>query len=112
MDANLLHQGAAIAMEVAAAANGFVEAQAPWALAKDPERSTDLDATLASLARAILVTATLLEPFIPGKVASLCDRFGFDAVPQIGELATLDVAGRLASRGDILFPKEKPEGSA
>jgi hypothetical protein len=27
-------------------------------------------------------------------------------------LATLDVAGRLASRGDILFPKEKPEGSA
>jgi methionyl-tRNA synthetase len=112
MDANLLHQGAAIAMEVAAAANGFVEAQAPWALAKDPARSTDLDATLASLARAILVTATLLEPFIPGKVASLCGRFGFDAVPLIGELATLDVAGRLASRGDILFPKEKPEGSA
>jgi methionyl-tRNA synthetase len=112
MNANLLHQGAAIAMEVAAAANGFIEAQAPWALAKDPARAADLDATLASLARAILVTGTLLEPFIPLKAADLCNRFGFDDVPLIEDLETLSAGGRRAARGDILFPKEKPAPSA
>lgn len=112
MDANLLHQGAAVAMEVAVAANGFIEAQAPWALARDPARGEELDATLASLARAILVTATLLEPFIPLKVSDLCSRFGFEDVPLIEDLESLPVGGRRAARGDILFPKEKPAPSA
>jgi len=112
MDAHLLHQGAATALEIAAAANGFIEARAPWALAKDPGLAADLDATLASLARAILALATLLEPFMPGRMPGLCARFGFDAVPLIGDLPSLAVEGRKAARGDILFPKEKPAGSA
>lgn len=112
MDAHLLHQGASIAMEIAVAANGFIEAQAPWALAKDPERAAELDATLASLARSILTVAALLEPFMPQKMPGLCARFGFDSVPLIDDLGALPVEGRKAARGDILFPKEKPAGSA
>jgi methionyl-tRNA synthetase len=112
MDANLLHQGAAMAMEIAVATNGFIEAQAPWALAKDADRAGELDDTLASLARCILITATLLEPFMPGRMTSLCNRFGFGTVPQLADLPALDVTGRNASRGDILFPKEKPAESA
>jgi methionyl-tRNA synthetase len=94
------------------AANGFIEAQAPWALAKDPVKAGELDDTLASLGRCILITATLLEPFMPGRMASLCNRFGFESVPLLKELPALDVTGRHATRGDILFPKEKPAGSA
>jgi len=112
MDADLLHQGAAVAMEVAASANGFIEARAPWALAKDAARSAELDATLGSLARAILAAATLLQPFMPVKVADLCTRFGFDEVPLIAQLAELAVEGRTATRGEILFPKERPAPSA
>src|SRR5690606_11766834 len=64
MDANMLHQGAAAAMELASAANGFIEARAPWNQAKDPAGAAALDATLASLARTLGVLATLMHPFI------------------------------------------------
>jgi methionyl-tRNA synthetase len=108
MDANLLHQGAAVAMDLAVAANGFIEARAPWAQAKDPALAGDLDATLASLARAILATATLLEPFMPGKMADIAARFGRADVPTLNDVKALEVAGRTARRGEVLFPKDRP----
>lgn len=105
MRANLLHQGAAAAMELAGQANVFVGARAPWQQAKDPEQAEALDATLHSLARAIVALATLLEPFIPRKSAELARRLGFDAVPLLTELPDLEIAGRTVSKGDVLFPR-------
>jgi len=105
MDANLLHHGAAVAMELAAAANAFVVEREPWKQAREPEQAAALDETLASLARAIAALATLLEPFIPGKAASLAARLGLDRPPLLSELPTLDLAGRSVTRGEILFPK-------
>ena len=107
MDANLLHQGAAAAMELAAAANGFVEARAPWAQAKDPAEAAALDATLASLARALLTLAALLQPFMPGKMPEMARRFGFDRVPLLDEVAAVAPEGRRVERGTVLFPKER-----
>ncbi len=107
MDANLLHQGAAAAMELAVAANGFIEAQAPWSQAKDPAQSAALDATLASLARAIVITAVLLSPFMPSKMQDLLARFGYSGTPRLDALPTLDAGGRTAVRGAILFPKDR-----
>jgi len=112
MDANLLHQGAAAAMELAVATNGFIEAQAPWVQARDPGKAAELDSTLASLARTILTAATLLEPFMPNRMRDLCARFGIERIPLLSEVRDLDVAGHKASRGDILFPKESTAGSA
>jgi methionyl-tRNA synthetase len=112
MDANLLHNGAAAAMDLAVAANGFIEARAPWAQAKDPAQAVALDATLASLARALLACATLLQPFMPAKMADLATRFGLDAVVPLSDLGHFDPGGRSASRGAILFPKDKPPGNA
>ncbi len=106
MDANLLHNGAAAAMELAVAANGFIEAQAPWSQARDPGRADELDATLASLTRAILTTATLLEPFMPAKMTDLATRFGLRQLPGLTAIAALDLAGKRAERGAILFPKD------
>jgi methionyl-tRNA synthetase len=107
MDANLLHQGAAAAMELADAANGFIEARAPWSQAKDPAQSAELDATLASLARALLTLATLLEPFMPDKMVELARRFGFERVSLLDEVAAVDPTGRRVERGTVLFPKEQ-----
>jgi methionyl-tRNA synthetase len=106
MDTNLLHHGTAAAMELASAANVFVGERAPWQQAKDPAQSAALDATLASLARAIATMATMLEPFLPGKMADLATRLGMDAVPTLDELASLDLAGRTISKGEVLFPRE------
>ena len=105
MDAGLLHQGIATAMELVSLANGFIERQAPWSLAKDPAGGPELDATLASLARALLVAATLLHPFMPERMAELTRRLGVSAVPTLEEALVLDLAGRTVARGDPLFPR-------
>ena len=41
--------------------NRYVEEQAPWTLAKDPERAGELDSVLASLAEALRVVAVVLH---------------------------------------------------
>ncbi|MFC1575647.1 methionine--tRNA ligase [Gemmatimonadota bacterium] len=110
MDAGLLHQGIITALELTSLANGFVEGQAPWALAKDPEGGQELDATLASLARALLVLATLLQPILPLKMADLARRLGVGEVPTLEEALELELAGRQVTRGDPLFPRADLQG--
>ncbi len=105
MDENLLHQGAAAAMELSSAANGFIEEMAPWSLAKDPAAAAKLDETLGSVARAVAALCTLLEPFTPAKMRDLAARLGLSQVPLLDEVATLDLAGHNVERGAVLFPK-------
>ncbi|HUP87930.1 MAG TPA: class I tRNA ligase family protein, partial [Longimicrobiales bacterium] len=105
MNENLLHQGAAAAMELSTAANGYVEQMAPWALAKDPSKAETLDHTLGALARAVAALCTLLFPFTPSKMKSLAERLGLENVPLLDDVARLDLAGNKVSRGDVLFPR-------
>jgi methionyl-tRNA synthetase len=105
MDENLLHQGAAAAMELSSMANGYVEEMAPWALAKDPNSADKLDETLGSLARAVAALCTLLHPFTPTKMEDLAGRLGLRGVPLLDDVAKLDLAGHTVRRGDVLFPK-------
>jgi methionyl-tRNA synthetase len=105
MDAGLLHQGIAVALQLTSYANGFVEEQAPWALAKDPAGGPELDATLASLARALLVLATLLHPVMPRKMEELAGRLGVEEVPSLSDSLSLDLTDRRVERGDPLFPR-------
>jgi methionyl-tRNA synthetase len=64
-----------------------------------------LDATLASLARALTVLATLLFPIMPGKMAELASRLGLEEVPTVEGALTVDLAGSTVRRGDPLFPR-------
>ena len=106
MDANLLHQGAAAGLELAARANAFIVERAPWQQAREG-RDAELDATLASLARTLATLCTLLEPFLPASMASLAGRLGLERVPLLDELPGLDLAGRTVRRGEVLFPKQE-----
>jgi methionyl-tRNA synthetase len=105
MDASLIHQGIAAALELTSLANGFVETQAPWSLAKDPEAALELDATLASLARSLLVLATLLHPIMPRKMEELAGRVGIEEIPTLAGSLLETLAGRPVTRGDPLFPR-------
>ncbi len=106
MDAYLLHQGAATAMELAGAANVFIEEQAPWKLAKDEARADDLDGVLASLARTLARLATLLSPFMPEKCAALSDALGRgNDVASLAEYTELELAGTSVQPQAVLFPK-------
>jgi len=95
----------AAALELTAAGNGFVEERAPWKQAKDPAQAAALDATLASLARAVVTIATMLSPVMPVKMGELLSRFAVAEPPALARLDALDLAGRAAHRGEVLFPK-------
>jgi len=110
MDASLLHKGIQVALELTSVANVFVEEQAPWALAKDPARAEELDATLAALAHALATLATLLHPVLPQAMEELASRVGLDAVPRLFELDTLSLEGHTVRRGDPLFPRAELVG--
>jgi methionyl-tRNA synthetase len=107
MDALDLRSGADAAWELVSAANLFVQQTAPWALAK-AGKETELDQTLAALARALARLAILLSPFIPGKAQALWAMLG-----QQGEVSAASwsvaeqpaVAGRTIRRSEVLFPK-------
>lgn len=110
MDADELHNGAAAAFDLVSAANGFVEARAPWKQAKQPDQSDALDATLASLVRALGALATLLHPFMPSKMDELASAIGLEHPRALDELADFDGAGLDVERGPVLFPR--PETAA
>jgi len=105
MDSGLLHRGIATARDLVSQSNGFIERQAPWTLAKDPAGGPELDATLASLARALLVVATLLHPFMPERMGELARRLGAPEVPTLEGALDSDLAGWTVFRGEPLFPR-------
>jgi methionyl-tRNA synthetase len=84
--------------------NRYVEEQAPWTLAKDPERAAELDRVLASLAEALRVVAVLLHPWIPESSGKLLDAL---AAPQLELEGARMQASRLGAiaKLDQLFPK-------
>src|SRR5256712_7118091 len=71
MDAQELQEGAALVIELASRANRYVEATAPWKLAK-AKRDVELDVVLASLVRTVARLAVLSAPFIPHKAETIC----------------------------------------
>jgi methionyl-tRNA synthetase len=85
--------------------NRYVEERAPWQLAKDPDRSEELEQTLASLAEGLRVVSVLLHPYVPTSVAKLLAAIGSPALDYAG--ADFAERGSGASIGALepLFPK-------
>ncbi|MDT8368882.1 MAG: methionine--tRNA ligase [Longimicrobiales bacterium] len=100
-----VHEALAAAMNLARAANGYVEEREPWAQARDPERAGDLDETLATLLRALTVLCALFEPVCVRQIALLARRLGLDDVPTLADARTVDLSGRRVEKGDPLFPR-------
>jgi methionyl-tRNA synthetase len=115
MDANRVQEGAAQLVTLAGAANRYVEETAPYKLAKQPDKAAELDSVLANLARTVARIAVLAQPFIPTSAETIWETVGSSppspASPlervRLGDLATLDVAGRQVRKPSILFPKPR-----
>ena len=103
-----VHEALAASMDLARIANGYVEDRQPWSQAKDPEASGDLDQTLATLTRALIVLCALFEPVTPAKMAEMALNLGLDGIPTLEESRSLELAGRRVSRGKPLFPRIEP----
>lgn len=100
-----LHEALGATMDLARAANGYVEDREPWAQAKDPARAADLDDTLATLTRVLTVLAALFHPVCPERAAETARRLGLDRVPTLDEARATLPEGRTIDKGDPLFPR-------
>jgi methionyl-tRNA synthetase len=86
--------------------NRYVEEQAPWQLAKDPDRAADLDRVLHTLAEGLRVVTVLLCPWIPEASAKLLDALGTpDASLDSARLGARTIGATQALQP--LFPKHE-----
>ena len=103
-----VHDALAASMDLARAANGYVDERQPWSQAKDPDGAADLDETLATLARSLTVLTALFLPVTPEKMADLARRLGLDQVPTVEQATSIPLAGRRVEVGPPLFPRPDP----
>jgi methionyl-tRNA synthetase len=88
--------------------NRYVEEQAPWQLAKDPERGEDLDRVLRTLAEGLRVVSVLLHPYLPASTTKLLETLG---APDIALAGAAFGAGAIVQVKALepLFPKAVPD---
>jgi methionyl-tRNA synthetase len=107
-----LHEGLDASMSIVRAANGFIDSEQPWKLAKDPAQQARLDDVLAALVRALATTAVTLEPFIPTKAAEMWKRLGGDELPSLEHLMA-ELPATVPARWDtVLFPRVEMEAGS
>ena len=107
-----LHEGLDTSMSIVRAANGFIDSEQPWKLAKDPAQQARLDDVLAALVRALATTAVTLEPFIPSKAVEMWKRLGGDELPSLERL-TAEPPSTIPGRWDtVLFPRVEMEAES
>jgi methionyl-tRNA synthetase len=108
-----LQQCALLPVELARAANGFIDATAPFKL-KAPEQRPRKDSVLNLAAQVCKTSLAALLPVLPEKAAAGLAQLGIDASTRpIEELLRTDLpAGHKVGAGSPLFPKvEAPKAS-
>jgi methionyl-tRNA synthetase len=100
-----IHEALGSAMDLARSANGYVEEREPWAQAKDPGRSADLDDTLATLYRVLVMLCAFFQPVMPARMGELATRLGLDGVPELEKAFGVRPGGQMVRKGSPLFPK-------
>jgi methionyl-tRNA synthetase len=102
-----LHQGAGHAYRLIDAANEYIAANAPWALAKDPSKADELTQVLFDAAEAIRLAAILLSPIMPASSREILRRIGasIDA-PRLDRDGTWIFDGeRVLAQSSALWPR-------
>lgn len=116
MNRYALHQGVASVWELISHANRYVDEQAPWALAKDPEKAGQLDRVLLNLAETLRTVAVLIFPIMPEKSLAILERLGIPVQGDYPLLSNLDAIGQTAGKtitpGTALFPRLETEKKA
>jgi methionyl-tRNA synthetase len=72
-----VHQCIYIAVGAAAFCNQYIEEKRPWALAKDPKQSEQLDAVLYYSAEALRISAILISPVLPKAAHGIFDQLNW-----------------------------------
>jgi methionyl-tRNA synthetase len=85
MDKFQVHAALAAVWDLIAKCNGFIEASAPWRLAKDASQSSQLDAVLYELAECLRIIAGLISPVMPHASAVMLKQLGAPQEPSLSD---------------------------
>jgi methionyl-tRNA synthetase len=106
----LLHEALRHVWLTVARGNEYVDRQAPWKLAKDPDARTQLEHTLATLVRQLVRQAVHIAPFMPERAQALWTQLGGPGTVHTQRFATLeavDPTGWRVAKGASLFPRDE-----
>jgi methionyl-tRNA synthetase len=99
-----------------AATDGYLTANAPWKLAKDPAQRDRLAEVLRTAAKSIRILTALLHPVLPYTTARVWEQLGLGSIEraaELGELRDLSRGGFAANTklGTLspLFPRAEKE---
>jgi len=94
-------------LELAAAANRYLDEREPWKAAKDPERSASVPTTLYHGCCALRMLGHLLRPFLPDTAAEILRRLGLPdaATPEDPTRFHALPTGLTTIQGAPLFPR-------
>ena len=76
-DAYQINIAIAMILNIASGANQLIEIRKPWVLAKDPAKSSDLDAVLYTLAESLRIIAILIWPVLPDAAHGIFDQLAW-----------------------------------
>ena len=102
-------------MELAHAANLYVEEQTPWNLAKSEDTREQLAQVMYNLLESIRIIALYLAPFMPNASAEVFKRLSLGDVREVENIEFASkwgglTAGNTVTTGEPLFPRlPKPE---
>jgi methionyl-tRNA synthetase len=114
MDRLRIDAGCAAGFRLVDAANEYIAASEPWALARDEDRARELDAVLWNAAEALRVAAVLLSPVMPASAAEILARLGIDGAvaPQLPDDVAWRAGGeRLTTHRAALWPRLAEAGA-
>jgi methionyl-tRNA synthetase len=106
-------QGGILAiLEFCKSVNGYVTENAPWVLAKDPAKKSELDRVLYATCESLRILAVLFHSVMPETSQKLWTSLGGTSLGELSEQRIDDVArwgqlpaGAATSRGEVLFPR-------
>ena len=106
-----LQECATLPIEVVRAVDGYIEATAPFKLAKDPARAGRLDTVLHVIARGMHAALVGLLPVLPERAAAGLKQLGTDPAGRtLADLyAAAPAAGHRLGEGSALFPRVEPK---
>lgn len=115
MDAYRIDEALEVVRDFVSRCNGYIEANAPWKLAKDPDEAEKLDGVLCDLLDGLRTVALCLSPVMPGAGESILrqlgyltpeDRCALEGIPGAHSAAYPDLpATHKVGEASVLFPR-------
>ncbi len=107
MEEFAFHKALAEIWELIGLLNRYIDAQAPWVLAKDPARAERLNAVLYTLAEGLRWLSDLLAAFLPGAAEAIRRQLGLTESLRLADLGTWGgiKPGTRVTKGPALFPR-------